>query len=126
MAEQELKPRHAPHARLDRLLKTGITGSVLQLKHLKILQPHSHSIRRPRICPVLWVRNTFAANQEQLMKHTVIVLVQVYLSDEALGQSRYYLHREYLCTESSNSLPAGNSSGLQLLRGICCRSRKLG
>ena len=49
VAEQELKPRHAPHARLDRLLKRGIIGSVLHLKLLKILEPHLRSIGRSRI-----------------------------------------------------------------------------
>lgn len=77
MAEQELKPRHSPHAGLDKLFKTGITGSVLHLKHLKILQPHSHSLRRVRICPVRGVRNTFAADQKQLVEHAAIMLVQV-------------------------------------------------
>lgn len=87
MAEQELKPRQSAHAGLDRLLKRGITGSVLHLKHFIVLQPHSHSLGRARICPVRGVRNTFAANQKQLMEHTAMVLVQVWLSHEALGRA---------------------------------------
>lgn len=44
-----LKPRHAPHSRLGRLLKRGIIGSVLHLKLFKILEPHLRSIGRSRI-----------------------------------------------------------------------------
>lgn len=40
VAGQELKPRHAPCVKLDRLLQRGIIGSVLHLKLLKILEPH--------------------------------------------------------------------------------------
>jgi len=49
VAEQGLKPKHAPHARPTGL-KGAITGSVPHLRLLKILEPHLHSIGRG-ICP---------------------------------------------------------------------------